>query len=184
MGLILDSPTFGTLWTSRRGKRIGFVMTCQPIGSKNSPFRHIQFVPEGKISNLGEGVTRRIAATSEGSADQAAIRTPRRYVTNGSCWAWRCDSTMDSRDLWLGTGRAANDLGLDRCRTHGRRSRDADRGRWRTRPVDGSGHGRHRIGRHRPKSTLSQTATARGLTYAHLLARLATRRRHREREDA
>jgi hypothetical protein len=29
------------------------VMTCQPIGSKNSPFRHIQFVPEGKISNLG-----------------------------------------------------------------------------------------------------------------------------------
>jgi len=28
-------------------------MTCQPIGSKNSPFRHIQFVPEGKISNLG-----------------------------------------------------------------------------------------------------------------------------------
>jgi len=82
------------------------VMTCQPIGSKNSPFRHIQFVPEGKISNLGEGVTRRIAATSEGSADQAAIRTPGRYVTNGSCWAWRCDSTMDSRDLWLGTGRA------------------------------------------------------------------------------
>lgn len=77
------------------------------IGSENSPFRHIQFVPEGKISNLGEGVTRRIAATSEGSADQAAIRTRRRYVTNGSCWAWRCDSTMDSRDLWLGTGRAA-----------------------------------------------------------------------------
>ena len=29
------------------------MMTCQPIGSKNSPFRHIQFVPEGKISNLG-----------------------------------------------------------------------------------------------------------------------------------